>query len=151
MKYTNSQLRTMSYAEWMKAIAKELNDAGFRARGYNSDTHQWQDNYSLYEVGDPQHFFMGGIRDSKALEYLKSIGLVNNGRCPICGNMIEGNPGRFTSGYDSNFHFQICQSCARHGKRTSVNPANNSGCMLALLLFPWYAVKSLFCSITDLF
>lgn len=96
-------------------------------------------------------FFMGGIRDSKALEYLKSIGLVDNGRCPICGNMMEDNPGRFTSGYDSSFHFQICQSCARHGKRTSVNPANNSGCMLALLLFPWCAVKSLFCSMSDLF
>lgn len=86
---------------------------------------------------------MGVLRDVNALEYLKSIGLINNGRCPMCGNSIDGNPGRFTSGYNSAFHFQICQNCACHGKRASVNPANNTGCIISLLLMPWYLVKNM--------
>lgn len=84
---------------------------------------------------------MGVLRDVNALEYLKSIGLINNGRCPMCGNSIDGNPGRFTSGY--NFHFQICQNCACHGKRASINPANNTGYIISLLLMPWYLVKNM--------
>lgn len=150
MKYTSLQVKEMSYGQWMETIVNELNSAGFKARGYNSATGKWQDNFSEYKVGDPKYFFMAELRDVNALEYLKSIGLVNNGRCPMCGNSIEGNPGRFTSGFNPSFHFQICQNCVSQGKRVSVNPANNTGCIISLLLMPWYLVKNMFTSIINL-
>ena len=141
MYYTSSQVRNMTYEQWMDTIAKELNAAGFKARGYNSETGKWQDNFALYEVRDYESFFMGGISDVNALEYLKSIGLVNNGRCPECGNNIYDNSGRFTSGFNSSYHFQICQDCVNRGRKISMNPANK-GCLISLLFTPWYLVKS---------
>ena len=103
MKYTSLQIKEMSYGQWMETIVNELNSAGFKAREYNSATGKWQDNFSEYKVGDPKYFFMAELRDVNALEYLKGIGLVNNGRCPMCGNSIEDNPGRFTSGFIHHF------------------------------------------------
>ena len=144
MKYSAEQVKEMSYAQWMESIAQELNDAGFKARGYNPEIGKHQDNYAPYEVGgDPDLFFMGTLRDVKALEYLKEIGLVNNGRCPLCGNVFVESPGRFTSGYDPDFHFQICQSCVSKGKKYSVNPMSNSGCLVSLLFLPWNLIRSL--------
>lgn len=148
MKYSSSQVRAMSEKEWVEAMASELNAAGFKARGLNPNTNRWEDNFEPFRVGlEPKAstFVMGGIEDSQAIEYLKSVGLLNNGRCPMCGGPINGTPARFTSGYDSSYHFQICQSCCSHGKRTSVNPANKQGCgcMVALLLMPYNLIKSL--------
>lgn len=148
MKYSSSQVRAMSEKEWVEAMASELNAAGFKARGLNPNTHRWEDNYEPYRVGsEPKAstFVMGGIDDSRAIEHLKNVGLLNNGRCPMCGGPIDCTPARFTSGYDSTYHFQICQSCCGRGKRTSANPANNQGCgcAVALLLMPYNLIKSL--------
>ena len=143
MKYSSLQVRNMTFEQWVETCVKELNSAGFRARGYNSETRKWQDNFSPYRGGDPETFFLGELgSEVPALEYLKSIGLVNNGKCPMCGNNIEGNPGRFTSGYDSSFHFQICQNCVKRGRKMSMNPANNTGCIVSLVLIPWHLIKS---------
>lgn len=136
MKYSSVEVRNMSYQEWMETIAKELNTAGYKTKGVGSTLLD-------YEVYESETFFMGSINDPNAMEYLKRIGLVNNGRCPMCGRPINGNPGRFTDGFNSNLHFQICQSCVNEGKRISVNP-NNTGCMLALLTIPWHLIRNLF-------
>lgn len=149
-KYSLSQVKNMTFRQWIETIVKELNSAGFRARGYNSKIQKWQNNFSLYEVGEPETFFLGELVDVDAVEYLKEIGLVDNGKCPLCGNNIEGNPGRFTDGYNSSLHFQICQNCVSQGKRVSVNPANNTGCIISLLLMPWYLVKNIFISMHNL-
>lgn len=146
MKYSSEQVRRMSWAEWNDTMAKELNEAGFRARGYNPDLGRWEDNRELYTADptEPKIFILGTVDGATEFEHLKSVGLLNNGRCPMCGEAIFGNPGRFTSGYDSNAHFQICQSCVNKGRRTSLNPANNTGCFIALLLFPYNLIKGLF-------
>lgn len=146
MKYTTEQVRQMSWAEWNDTMAKELNEAGFRARGFNPEIGRWEDNREPYKAdsSDPKIFILGIVEGAAEYEYLKRVGLLNNGRCPMCGEPIYGNPGRFTFGDDHNAHFQICQNCVNKGRRTSINPANNSGCMLAIILLPWYFVKSLF-------
>lgn len=146
MKYSVQQVRQMTWQEWNETMAKELNAAGFRMRGLNPDLGRWEDDREPFkaDASDPETFVLGTLRKVKEYEYLKSIGLLNNGRCPMCGSPIYSNPGRFTSGFDSSVHFQICQNCCSKGRRTSVNPANNSGCMIALLLMPWQLIKSLF-------
>ena len=92
-----------------------------------------------YEVHDVSTFFMGAINDANAMDYLKSIGLVNNGRCPMCGAAIKGTPSKFTDGMNPNLNFQICSSCRREGQRM-----NKTGCMLAIVLFPWSIIKNIF-------
>lgn len=147
MKYSSSQIRSMSWQQWNETMANELNSAGFKARGYNPELHKWQDNYKEYDAGDePKLFILGVVDGTREINHLKSVGLLNNGRCPMCGGPINGSPARFTSGFDSNMHFQICQSCCNHGKKTSVNPANNqgSGCMVALLMIPFQLIRSVF-------
>ena len=132
MKYTSQQINCLSWQEWNELMAKELNNAGFKSR--------WGD----YDADDEPSLFIHGMGE-KEVAYLKELGLLNNGRCPQCGNVITGNPGRFTSGYNPNLHFQICQNCVSRGKRTSVNPANNAGgCMVALLMIPWHLIKNIF-------
>ena len=144
MKYTAEQVRQMTWAEWNDAMAKELNEAGFRARGYNPELGRWENNRELYKAdpSEPKIFILGTVDSAPEYEHLKKVELLNNGG-PMCGEPIYGNPGRFTSGYDYNAHFQICQNCVNKGRHTSVNPANNKGCMLALF-FLYHLIKGLF-------
>jgi len=140
MKYSSQEINRLSWQEWNELMAKELNDAGFRREySYAGETHT-----SPIETDDEPSLFIHEFGE-KEINHLKSIGLLNNGRCPQCGRPINGNPGRFTSGFNHNLHFQICQNCVSRGRRTSVNPANKSqGCMIALLLLPIQLLKSLF-------
>ena len=87
MKYSSEQVRRMSWAEWNDTMAKELNEAGFRARGYNPDLGRWEDNRELYTADptEPKIFILGTVDGATEFEHLKSVGLLNNGRCPMCG------------------------------------------------------------------
>lgn len=143
MKYTREELSQLSYKSWMETIATELNNAGYKGDGYDSDSGRFRSNFGPYKVLDQEYFFMGAIRDPKAMDYLKSIGLVNNGRCPMCGNDISGTPSLFTSGLVQGLNYHICSSCRKEGQRISINPTNNTGCIAALLLVPWNIIKQL--------
>ena len=142
MKYSAEEINDMSYLEWMETIANELNLAGFKTSGYSETARKFVKNINPYEVYDVKTFFLGSISDYKAMDYLKEIGLVNNKRCPMCGNPITGTPSTFTCGITPHLSFHICSSCRREGKRISINPANNSSCMLAIILMPWYKIKN---------
>ena len=143
MKYTSEQVNALSYVDWMETIAKELNDAGYKTSAYSEELHRFAKNCGPYIVYDARTFFLGSIDDVAALNYLKDIGLVNNGRCPMCGARITGSGWQFTSGSNPSYHFQICRECGGEGRRTSLNPANHSGCVLAFLLAPWRMIKGL--------
>ncbi len=146
MKYTSFQIRQMSWHEWNNAMAMELNANGYRARGFNPDTRRWENNRDLYKANpsDPKVFILGTVEGAEEYDCLKRAGLLNNGRCLMCGDPIYGSPGRFTSGFDSNAHFQICQNCCNKGKRSSLNPANRTGCVMSLFLLPWHLLKIFF-------
>lgn len=149
MKYTSSQVNQMTWLEWNDTMAKELNEAGFKnqvGQRFNSEIGKWEDKLIPYQA-DPSRlkgFILGAVDGLEEINYLKQIGLLNNGRCPMCGNTINDNPGRFTSGFDGNTHFQICQNCVHHGRKISINHTHNSGCILALILLPWHILKTLF-------
>lgn len=141
MYYSAKEINSISYQEWMEIIAKELNAAGFKGESYNIAVGRFVKNMAEYKVHDANTFFMGAINDANAMDYLKSIGLVNNGRCPMCGAVIKGVPSKFTDGMNPNLNFQICSSCRKKGQRMSINPSNNLGCVLAFILFPYYIIK----------
>lgn len=139
MKYSASEVNAMSWQEWCETMADELNKAGYKRRGRDPETGQWVDNIASYEAGDPRSFILGEVEGAEEIEYLKSLGLLNNGRCPMCGKPIYGHPGRFTNGFNPDMHFQICQDCVNQGRRTQQAlglAPRNSGCLVGLLLLP---------------
>lgn len=151
VRYTSEQVNAMSYREWMETIAKELNNAGYKGRGFNEKTGRLEANCVPYEVGDLRFFFQGAINSAEHLNYLKSIGLINNGRCPLCGAQIKGTVFTFTDGFHPDQTYHICKSCYKEGASSSINPANRTGCLVALLLLPVTAIRSFFSSIIGLF
>lgn len=139
MKYTKSDLKKYTYVEWMELIAKELNQANIlnSAPRVKDGRMQWSD--VPFEVNDPGTFFEN-INSVKAINYLKEIGLINNGRCPWCGADIYGTPDRFTDSYFPSINYHICSRCAR--TKGGLLPDNRGcGCLLAL---PLFLLKTLF-------
>ncbi len=136
-KYRAEQISNLSWTEWNMLMAKELNEKGFTARGLEGRPVPYDGSF------DCDLFILGEVRDEPEINYLKDIGLLNNGRCPLCGRQIKGSPGRFTSGFNHNIHFNICRDCASVGQQKSVNP-ENSGCVVALLLMPIFTLKAIF-------
>lgn len=139
MIYSKEQVSSMSYMEWMETIARELNSAGFiMHKNFSLPFHVSEDNVS--------YFFMGAINKPKEMDYLKSIGLVNNGRCPMCGRAINGTPSIFIDTLHPGLDFHICSSCRREGQRVSINHMNNPGCgcVGALILMPLHLIRLLF-------
>ena len=144
MKYTSNEVNRMSWQEWNQTMAEELNKKGFKAKEFDGSKWTKTGQYKAND-DDPKLFVLGTIEDGAAISYLRDIGLLSNGRCPMCGEPINGNPGRFTSGYDPDFYFQICQNCVKtRGGMRSAPSQSGSGCLVALLLFPWHLIKHLF-------
>lgn len=141
MKYSPEDLNGMSYLSWMETIAKELNAAGFRTKGFKDEGGKIIPGYVPYEVYNVYTFFEGAINDSSAMDYLKSIGLVNNKRCPICGSPIKGTPSQYTYSLNPGLNYHICSSCRRQGQSQSIHNSKNSGCIVALILMPWHIIK----------
>ena len=150
-KYTKEQVSAMSYYTWMETIANELNEAGYKTFGYNESIGRWQADYWPYKVRNVRDFFQGSINNAEHLNYLKSIGLIDNGRCPLCGAEIKGTIYTFTDGTHPDQTYHICKECYKEGLSMSVNPANRSGCIVALFMLPITAIKGLFSSISNLF
>ena len=99
MKYSRVEVNRMSWQEWNRTMAEELNQKGFKAKEWNGELHKWTKTGKYKpDDDDPKLFVLGTIEDAGAITYLRDLGLLSNGRCPMCGNPIIGNPGRFTSG-----------------------------------------------------
>lgn len=139
-KYTANQINHLTWHEWNELMAKELNDAGFKAKEFDGTKWERTGKYSA-DPYEPQQFKLD--LDVPALNYLKQIGLVNNGRCMECGNPINGSPGRFTNGFNHDFHYQICQDCARTRGGLLPNDTTKGGCMVTLLLLPLALIRGL--------
>lgn len=133
MKYTSEQINAMTRWEWCENMAEELNNAGFREKRFREYDKYGKPQYDYlpYEMLDEKTFILGAVCGTEEIEHLKSIGLLNNGRCPMCGEPIRGKPGRFTDGYNPSMHFQICQKCVAKGNRSS---NSGKGCALFILI-----------------
>lgn len=135
MKYTKEDVLGMSWQNWNETMAKELNDKGFTCN-WGREPRPYQGNIN------PKDFILGEVGSDRRdeIEYLKSLGLLNNGRCPLCGKPIVSNLGRFTSGFDSSIYFDICNDCAGAKGRGKVSTLDslylNGGCLTTLLLSP---------------
>lgn len=101
MKYTREQVKAMTQNEYESAICKELNDAGFRQE-YNGE--------QLEYYPDESTFGGGIVFDSEAVTYLKRIGLVDNGKCPMCSER-EDDLNYKLQNQQSGAVYHVCKSC----------------------------------------
>lgn len=90
------------YQKYLALLCEKLNEKGFKDRGED------------YIVGP---YIMDGaiMRDLKAVDYLKSIGLLDNGVCPRCGKRINYTHLVFTG--PNGASYSLCQDCYEKGQR----------------------------------
>ena len=150
MKYTSEYINSLSFQEYIKLMADELNANGFKDSGkYKYDTYE----------NDPmmrQLFMMGPVKDPKALMFLKSQGLLENGRCPSCGAPMSVYRYTWSDRRDPSKKFYVCYGCSKSNGRgdghsmdgcSSGAPSQSnsgSGCMIGILLMPFYMAKAFF-------
>lgn len=120
--YTSSYLNSITWQEWNNIMAKELNKAGFRHNKWNSLKGCYEMEEFVASADNPQSFILGEVSKFEEVEYLKSRKLMNNGRCPKCGNPIIGNPCLYTYGKDDRINYHICLSCAKSHGTVEINP-----------------------------
>ena len=106
MKYTRNDLDNLMYKDYILLIARELNQNSFKndqGREYEVGTNVHGDFVSDFSRG-----FVLSIKDPKAIEFLKRVGLLNNGRCPLTGLMLSpATTMTYTSEYGSNIQYDI--------------------------------------------
>ena len=105
MKYSREQLEKLMYKDYILLMAEELNSHGFTDNGKKYEV--GTDVYGGF-VSDFSRGFILSMKDCKAINYLKEIGLLNNGRCPLTGLMLSSaTKTTFTSEYNSSITYDI--------------------------------------------
>ena len=125
-KYSREQVKAMSQTEYESLICKELNDAGFRdAHGIHGE--------SEYVPSDA--VFGGGIvHDFQAVEFLKRIGLIDNGKCPMC-SVKEDDMGYRLQNHQSGAIYHVCKSCYKRYARQEQTKRAIGCCLGVFIIF----------------
>ena len=124
----------MTQDEYESAICSELNAAGFRSEFHGS--------YLEYE---PDESTFGGaiVYDPKAVNYLKQIGLIDNGKCPMC-SVREDELEYKLQNQNSGAVYHVCKSCYKQYAQQE-RAKRGFGCCLGIIviiaLLIWGIVK----------
>ncbi|MGM9694533.1 MAG: hypothetical protein ACI3YC_05955 [Alloprevotella sp.] len=95
----------------IKLVVDELNANGLKDRGkYEYDT--FEDDPMIRRL-----FMMEPINNSKALMFLKSQGLLENGRCPSCGTPMSVYRYTWSDSKEPSKKFYVCYGCCKSNKR----------------------------------
>ena len=123
MKYSREQLKAMTQDEYESAICKELNDAGFRQ--------VFHGEHLEYE---PDRSTFGGaiVFDPEAVNYLKHVGLLDNGKCPMC-SVREDDLMYKLQNQHSGAIYHVCKSCYKQYARQE-QEKRAKGCCLGVLV-----------------
>lgn len=126
MKYSRNDLDNLMYKDYSLLIAEELNNNGFKdddGKEYEVGTNVHGDFVSDFSRG-----FILSIKDPKAIDFLKQVGLLNNGRCPLTGLMLSpATTMTYTSEYGSNIRYDINKKWLDYTKEKK-----NWGCFVSL-------------------
>ena len=149
MKYTSEYINSLSFKDYIKLMAEELNANGFKENGkYEYDS--FEDDSAMRRL-----FMMGPVDDPQAMSFLKAQGLLENGRCPSCGAPMSVYRYTWSDRRDPSKKFYVCYGCAKNNGRgdgysmdgcPSGAPSQSPsgvGCIWSLILMPFYLVKSL--------
>ncbi|MBP3511801.1 MAG: hypothetical protein J6K19_07185 [Prevotella sp.] len=125
MKYSREYLNGLMYKDYILLMAEELNNNGFTDNGekYKVGTNIIGDFVSDFSVG-----FVLSITDKRAIDFLKDIGLLNNGRCPLTGLMISSTTQSvFNSEHNSSITYYISSIWQEYTKKK-----RNWGCFVSI-------------------
>ena len=111
LSFSSDFIKGLSWEEYNELMISVLSKAGFKQMQYVQG--EYQEVGPLENDFEPKYFASEILIDSDRVEHLKTLGLLNNGRCPLCGNIIVGEPGRYTNRFDRAINYQICQSCVK--------------------------------------
>ena len=126
MKYSRNDLDNLMYKDYILLIAEELNKNGFKES--NGKLYEVTTNVHGGFVSDFSRGFILSIKDQKAIDFLKQVGLLNNGRCPLTGLMLSpATTMTYTSEYGSNIQYDINKKWLEYTKEKK-----NWGCFLSL-------------------
>ena len=122
-KYTREQVKSMTPYEYVSTICNELNDAGFRQ--------EFHDKMIEYE---PDESTFGGaiVFDSKAVNHLKTIGLLDNGKCPMCSEKEDELKYRLQNP-QSGAIYHVCKSCYKQ-YASQERQKKAMGCCLIIII-----------------
>lgn len=126
MKYSRNDLDNLMYKDYILLIAEELNNNGFK----DEDGKKYEVGTNVHGgfVSDFSRGFILSIKDSKAIDFLKQVGLLNNGRCPLTGLMLSPSTTMtYTSEYSSNIQYDINKRWLDYTKEKK-----NWGCFVSL-------------------
>ena len=134
MKYTREQVKAMTQEEFESVICSELNDAGFR-QNYHDEKSEYQPDESTF----------GGaiVLDDEAVDHLKNVGLIDNGKCPLC-SVNEDELEYKLQNQQSGAIFHVCKSCYKQYAKQE-RAKRGYGCCLVIFfiiaLFIWGIMK----------
>lgn len=118
MKYNRDQVKRMTPHEYEEIMCKELSKAGFQ-----QEFHGEKLDYSP----DESTFGGGVVFDLEAVEYLKQIGLLNNGKCPMCSTREDRVEYRLQHQNGADYH--VCKNCY---KEYATQERQKRGCACCL-------------------
>lgn len=139
MKYSREQVKSMTSDQYTKVLCNELNDAGFRVIYNDGSTAEFEPSWDVFELCVAEN--------ARAVQYLRSIGLIDNGKCPLC--TIHEDDLRYRQrNLKSGEWYHICKSCYQQSvKKTRTIKGCRSGCCLGIIVISivviWFLVKLL--------
>lgn len=134
MKYYREQVKKMAQEEYESLICKELNDAGFR--------HEFHGKQLEYH---PDESTFGGaiVFDPDAVDYLKRVGLLDNGKCPMC-SIREDDLLYKLQNQRSGAIYHVCKSCYKRYARQEREKRAKGCCLIVIVIIAiiiWGIVK----------
>lgn len=133
-KYTREQVKAMTQNEYESAICDELNAAGFRHE-FHGEQHEYHPSDSV---------FGGGIVfDSNAVNYLKMVGLIDNGKCPMCSAREDQLEYKLQNP-NSGAIYHVCKSCYKRYARQEQEKRAKGCCLIVVItiaLVIWGVIK----------
>lgn len=125
MKYSREELKSMSSAQYTNVLCKELNDAGFKVMYNNGSTAPFVPSWDVFELSIAEN--------AQAVQYLRELGLIDNGKCPLC-TIHEDNLQYRQRNPKSGEWYHICKSCyQRSEKKNRIIKGCNSSCCLGMI------------------
>lgn len=124
-------INSLNWCEYNKLMIKEFTKENIPCYiGIGGDTKWYFSENAPYPV-------INSVTRQSQVDLLEKKGLVNNGRCPQCGGLIDKNIYTYEH---SMYHYKyfICKNCYKEG-RSYTNP--HGGCLVTLLLMPLYLIK----------
>lgn len=105
MMYSKEDLNNLTYKDYILLMAEELNNNGFTDNGKKYEV---STDVNGNFVSDLFRAFVLSMEDKGAVDFLKGIGLLNNGRCPLTGLMYsQSSKTSYTSEYNSSINYDI--------------------------------------------